>query len=50
MLLVEVPKHGNRNLDLSSRNMQGVELVEQQRSASVSSAALRPGDLHAAGD
>ena len=26
-LLVEVPNHGNRNLDLSSRNIDGVELV-----------------------
>jgi large subunit ribosomal protein L4 len=26
-LLVEVPKHGNRNLDLSSRNLAGIELV-----------------------
>jgi len=26
-LLVEVPKHGNRNLELSSRNLDGVELV-----------------------
>jgi large subunit ribosomal protein L4 len=26
-LLVEVPKHGNRNLVLSSRNLDGVELV-----------------------
>jgi large subunit ribosomal protein L4 len=26
-LLVEVPKHGNRNLELSSRNLNGVELV-----------------------
>ena len=26
-LLVEVPKHGNRNLVLSSRNLNGVELV-----------------------
>jgi large subunit ribosomal protein L4 len=26
-LLVEVPKHGNRNLELSSRNLEGVELV-----------------------
>src|SRR5690348_2005384 len=27
VLLVEVPNHGNRNLDLSSRNLEGVELV-----------------------
>ena len=27
VLLVEVPKHGNRNLELSSRNLDGVELV-----------------------
>jgi len=27
-LLVEVPKHGNRNLELSSRNLAGTELVE----------------------
>src|SRR5207245_161060 len=27
-LLVEVPKHGNRNLELSSRNIAGTELVE----------------------
>ena len=27
-LLVEVPKHGNRNLELSSRNLPGTELVE----------------------
>jgi large subunit ribosomal protein L4 len=26
-LLVEVPKHGNRNLELSSRNLGGIELV-----------------------
>jgi large subunit ribosomal protein L4 len=26
-LLVEVPRHGNRNLELSSRNLEGVELV-----------------------
>jgi large subunit ribosomal protein L4 len=26
-LLVEVPQHGNRNLELSSRNLDGVELV-----------------------
>ena len=26
-LLVEVANHGNRNLDLSSRNLEGVELV-----------------------
>ena len=26
-LLIEVPKHGNRNLDLSSRNLDGVELI-----------------------
>lgn len=26
-LLVEVPKHGNRNLVLSSRNLEGIELV-----------------------
>jgi len=26
-LLVEVPKHGNRNLELSARNLEGVELV-----------------------
>jgi large subunit ribosomal protein L4 len=26
-LLVEAPKHGNRNLELSSRNLEGVELV-----------------------
>jgi large subunit ribosomal protein L4 len=26
-LLVEVPNHGNRNLVLSSRNLEGVELV-----------------------
>ena len=26
-LLVEVANHGNRNLDLSSRNLDGVELV-----------------------
>ena len=26
-LLVEVAKHGNRNLDLSSRNIEGLELV-----------------------
>jgi len=26
-LLVEVPKHGNRNLELSSRNLEGVALV-----------------------
>ena len=26
-LLVEVPKHENRNLDLSSRNLHGIELV-----------------------
>jgi large subunit ribosomal protein L4 len=26
-LLVEVPKHGNRNLELSSRNLEGIELV-----------------------
>jgi large subunit ribosomal protein L4 len=27
-LLVEVPRHGNRNLVLSSRNIEGMELVE----------------------
>ena len=27
VLLVEAPKHGNRNLELSSRNLEGVELV-----------------------
>jgi len=27
-LLVEVPQHGNRNLELSSRNIAGTELVE----------------------
>ena len=27
-MLVEVPKHGNRNLELSSRNIAGTELVE----------------------
>jgi large subunit ribosomal protein L4 len=27
VLLVEVPKHGNRNLELSSRNLEGVELI-----------------------
>jgi len=27
VLLVEVPKHGNRNLELSSRNIPGLELV-----------------------
>jgi large subunit ribosomal protein L4 len=27
-LLVEVPKHGNRNLELSSRNIAGTELLE----------------------
>ena len=26
-LLVEVPKHGNRNLELSARNLKGVELM-----------------------
>ena len=26
-LLVEVPRHGNRNLELSSRNLEGTELV-----------------------
>jgi large subunit ribosomal protein L4 len=26
-LLVEVPRHGNRNLELSSRNLEGVELI-----------------------
>jgi large subunit ribosomal protein L4 len=26
-LLVEIPKHGNRNLELSSRNLEGVELI-----------------------
>jgi large subunit ribosomal protein L4 len=26
-LLVEVPRHGNRNLELSSRNLEGIELV-----------------------
>jgi large subunit ribosomal protein L4 len=26
-LLVEVPRHGNRNLTLGSRNLEGVELV-----------------------
>ena len=26
-LLVEAPKHGNRNLELSSRNLEGVELL-----------------------
>jgi large subunit ribosomal protein L4 len=26
-LLVEVPKHGNRNLELSARNLEGIELV-----------------------
>jgi large subunit ribosomal protein L4 len=26
-LLVEVPKHSNRNLELSSRNLEGIELV-----------------------
>lgn len=26
-LLVEVPRHGNRNLELSSRNLPGIELV-----------------------
>ncbi|HUK23181.1 MAG TPA: 50S ribosomal protein L4 [Terriglobales bacterium] len=26
-LLVEVPRHGNRNLELSSRNLQGIELI-----------------------
>jgi large subunit ribosomal protein L4 len=26
-LLIEVPRHGNRNLTLSSRNLEGVELV-----------------------
>src|ERR1700758_3670883 len=26
-LLVEVPRHGNRNLELSSRNIEGTELV-----------------------
>jgi large subunit ribosomal protein L4 len=26
-LLIEVPKHGNRNLELSSRNLEGIELV-----------------------
>src|ERR1700726_3194687 len=30
-LLVEVPKPGNRNLDLSSRNLAGVELVSGDR-------------------
>ncbi len=28
VLLVEVPQHGNRNLELSSRNLAGAELVE----------------------
>jgi large subunit ribosomal protein L4 len=27
-LLVEVPRHGNRNLELSARNIEGTELVE----------------------
>src|SRR5215471_2325791 len=27
VLLVEVPKHGNRNLELSSRNIEGAELL-----------------------
>src|ERR1700751_1195680 len=27
VLLVEVPKHGNRNLELSSRNIDGAELI-----------------------
>jgi large subunit ribosomal protein L4 len=27
VLIVEVPQHGNRNLELSSRNLKGVELV-----------------------
>jgi len=27
-LLVEVPRHGNRNLELSSRNIAGTELIE----------------------
>jgi large subunit ribosomal protein L4 len=26
-LLVEVPRHGNRNLELSSRNLEGIELI-----------------------
>ncbi len=28
VLLVEVPRHGNRNLELSARNIEGAELVE----------------------
>ena len=39
-LLVEVANHGNRNLDLSSRNLKGIELGHQQRCASVSPAAV----------
>lgn len=30
-LLVEVPKHGNRNLELSSRNLDGVELISSNQ-------------------
>jgi len=30
-LLIEVPKHGNRNLELSSRNLDGVELVSSNQ-------------------
>jgi large subunit ribosomal protein L4 len=30
-LLIEVPKHGNRNLELSSRNLEGVELISSNQ-------------------
>jgi len=30
-LLIEVPKHGNRNLELSSRNLDGVELISSNQ-------------------
>ena len=47
-LIVEVPQHGNRNLELSSRNLTGVELVARKRSSSLSLASLRPRDFFAA--
>ncbi len=30
-LLIEVPKHGNRNLELSSRNLDGIELISSNQ-------------------
>jgi len=48
-LLVEVPRHGNRNLALGSRNLEGVELVHGNEVHPYHLLRLRPRDFFAAG-